>query len=248
MNPASIKIYKTPALVAEALAADLLQVAFEYRKNNRVFHIALSGGNTPSLLFQILATRYKDSMPWNLIYFYWTDERCVPPDDPESNYGMANSLLFSKLNFPAHQVQRIHGENPAVEECKRYSGILLNQLDQVNSKPIFDMVLLGLGEDGHTASIFPNQMELVYSNNICETARHPSSGQARISLTGTTINNARRIAFLVTGKNKARVVKEVARERKQFYPSSHIAPVNGELSWYLDEEAASFGYRGKLGS
>jgi 6-phosphogluconolactonase len=245
MNPASIKIYKNPVLVAEALAADLLHLILEYEKGSRIFRIALSGGNTPGLLFQTLAARYKDSMPWNLMHFYWTDERCVPPNDPESNYGMANSLLFSKLNLPANHIHRIQGEFPAVEECKRYSGILRDQLEEVNSKPSFDMVLLGIGDDGHTASIFPNQMELVYSDSICETARHPSSGQIRISLTGTTINNARRIVFLVTGKSKARIVKEVAREQKQFYPSSHIAPVNGELSWYLDEEAASYGYRGR---
>lgn len=152
------------------------------------------------------------------------DERCVPPDDEESNYGMTKKYLLNKINIPLINVHRIFGEKDPAEEAKRYSEIVKLNLEVKNSLPELDLILLGVGEDGHTASIFPDQMELLNSNEIYAAAKHPGSGQARITLTGKIINNADRIYFLVAGKSKAEVVNKILNRKGDYlkYPAAHI--------------------------
>ncbi|MEQ9424691.1 MAG: 6-phosphogluconolactonase [Cyclobacteriaceae bacterium] len=207
--------------------------------NKPNFSIALSGGSTPKLLFDILAADFKETINWPNIRFFWGDERCVPPDHSESNYGVANERLFKQIAWKL-AVHRIEGENDPEVEARNYSKLIISKLNLVNDLPEFDLVILGLGEDGHTASIFPNQMSLLESDKICEVATHPQSGQKRITLTGKVINNAETVAFLVTGKSKAERVHEITKqtERAQSYPAAHIRP-KGDLLWYMDEAAAA---------
>jgi len=205
------------------------------------FDIALSGGSTPKNIFEYLAVHHKNTIQWNKVKFYWGDERCVPPSDSESNYKMAYDSILHKLQIPTSNIFRIKGENNPKLEADIYSSVVLNQLNSVNNYPRFDLIMLGLGEDGHTASIFPNQISLLNSDKIYSTALHPGSGQTRITITGRVINNASSVVFIAVGKNKSKVVGEIINQKGNYkdYPASFINPLDGELYWVIDEEAAS---------
>ena len=177
------------------------------------FHIALSGGSTPKSIFEYLAARHYKTIDWQKVNFYWGDERCVPPTDSESNYRMAYDSLLGKLQIPATNIFRIKGENDPQFEADNYSSEILNHLKIENNFPRFDLIMLGLGEDGHTASIFPNQKSLLISDKIYATAVNPVTEQIRITLTGKVINNSVSIVFIATGRNKAKVVDEIINRK-----------------------------------
>jgi 6-phosphogluconolactonase len=177
---------------------------------------------------------------WSQVHFYWGDERCVPPTDAESNYGMTAELLLSKIEIPGENIHRIQGENDPEQEARRYGELLVKELQTYNGVPQFDLVILGMGDDGHTASIFPYQMHLWESAKNCEVAKHPGSGQKRITITGSVINTASVVAFLVTGAGKAPKVREIIQKEGDYkaYPASLVEPESGELYWFLDKDAA----------
>ncbi len=227
-------------MLYKAMAAEFKKICDEVISKKGKINIAISGGNTPKLLFEVLAENYKNKIDWMNVNFYWVDERCVPPADPESNFGMTHKNLFSKVKIPEDNVYRILGENDPKDEAVRYSEVLKNNLEIKNNFPEFDLMLLGIGDDGHTASIFPDQMKLLNSQDVCAVATHPSSGQKRITLTGRVINNSKRVYFLVTGKSKSEVVKDILEKKNDYlkYPAAHIKPTDGDLNWYLDKEAA----------
>lgn len=229
-----IHISKSPEELANLFAERLLLWIDEHTQS--IYHIALSGGNTPSILFKLLADKYLFLIPWQKIHFWWGDERMVPPDNPESNYKIANDLLISKIAIPDHHVHRIKGEADPIEEVKRYGAEIRSMLPMRNQKPVFDLILLGLGEDGHTASIFPGQEHLFDTDEFTELSMHPITSQLRITLTGKVLNSAWKIAFLVTGKAKAKVLGTILHHHKgaELYPAAHIHP-KGELHWFIDQ-------------
>lgn len=229
-----INIYRDKHELAIAFCEELLKL----RKNQEQFNIALSGGSTPKIIFEELSKNYKDKFDWNEIHFYWGDERCVPPDDTESNYGMTKKYLLDHINIPRENIHRIKGENDPVIEAERYSDEIKILVNSKNGLPNFDLVMLGLGEDGHTASIFPDQMNLLHSEKICEVATHPSTGQKRITLTGKVINNSRAVTFLVTGERKSETLNKVLKEKDESLPATYIQPFNGSLKYFVDESAA----------
>jgi len=237
-----VKIFDTPEKLAESFAkefSDRLKV--DSRKKDKI-NVALSGGSTPKLFFQILADKYKDKINWRKINLFWADERCEPPENPESNYGMTKDFLLDYIPIPAKNIHRVRGEDEPEKEAIRYSREISDNVNFKNEFPQFDIILLGIGEDGHTASIFPNQIQLMESPKICGVSVHPASGQKRITLTGRVINNASYIAFLVTGKGKAKVVSQNLNSSVESnnYPVAKIAPVDGILEWYLDKDAAGY--------
>jgi len=238
-NITEVKIYKNPNKVYNAIAKSILKLTQE--SNQKIFDIALSGGNSPKGLFKKMSKKYHDQVPWERIHFWWGDERCVAPDSDQSNYKMAVDYLFSRIEIPKNNIHRIHGEEDPETEVKRYSKELTNKLNSRGKNPVFDLIILGLGEDGHTASIFPDQLELFEYPEICAVAQHPLTGQKRITLTGSVLNNANRIFFLITGANKAMRVSEIMNDNEaaKLLPAYYIAPKNGELIWFLDEEAAA---------
>ncbi|WP_421976290.1 6-phosphogluconolactonase [Roseivirga seohaensis] len=231
-----IKTFKNPEVTAKAFADYLCEIQQEVNRLN----IALSGGSTPKLLFEILVNKYSDKIEWPKFHFYWGDERCVPPTSGESNYGMTHEYLFQHLDIPEENIHRVFGECDPNEEAVRYGKLISENLPPINGLPQFDLIILGLGEDGHTASIFPHQMELITSRKVCEVAKHPTSGQKRITLTGSVINNAKEVCFLVIGNAKAEKVNEILNITGdyQLYPASYIKPTHGELVWFLDKAAS----------
>jgi 6-phosphogluconolactonase len=233
-------VFKDSNEVASAFAEFILKLSNEKQGN---ISIALSGGSTPKILFALLAKSYATSIDWSRVHLFWGDERCVAPTHDDSNYKMTNEQLISKINIPAENIHRILGENDPAEEAQRYAEEIKNIIPTEDGYPRFDLVMLGMGDDGHTLSIFPHQMELLKSTKVCEVATHPTSGQKRVTLTSVVANNATAIAFLVTGKNKAEKVFEIIKKQKDWalYPSSYILPSTAKstLYWYLDEDAAA---------
>jgi 6-phosphogluconolactonase len=233
-----LHIFRNPEELANKFADQLMNWIENHSGDE--FHLAVSGGKTPDLLFSELAAKYNDSELWRKVHFWWVDERMVSPENPESNFGVANCLLFSKISIPEENIHRIKGENEPKSEALAYADEIRGKIPIREGWPVFDLILLGMGDDGHTASIFPDQMELLSSNQICEVATHPSSGQKRITLTGRSINRAEKVCFLVPGANKAERMEEIwgKKENANLLPAAHILPVVGELSWYVDEAAA----------
>lgn len=225
---------------AEQVAEDFAQYFADWVEKKPLVTVALSGGSTPKVLFRLWAERYRGRIDWTKIHFFWGDERCVPPDDEESNFKMANGLFLSRVDIPEGNIHRIRGEEEPEAEAKRYAKEITQFVPSRNGLPAFDMILLGMGDDGHTASIFPHQMELLTAEALCAVATHPESGQKRATLTGKVINNAKEVVFLVTGKGKAEKLEEIieAKDGSGKYPAAHIEPTHGELHWFVDEAAA----------
>lgn len=235
----SVKIFATPYELAEKFADELVRMITESARKKKFFSVALSGGSTTELLFSLLGDHFSKSVPWEFVHFFWGDERCVSPDNPESNYGMTRRKLLEKINIPSSNIHRIRGEDDPEKEASRYSEEISDYTGKRNGLPLFNLVILGLGEDGHTASIFPENKELLNSDKICEVAVHPLTLQKRITLTGRVINNADSVNFLVTGAKKADIVEKIIKKNPIAlnFPASFIVPVYGELRWLIDKEA-----------
>ncbi len=239
MKNTTIKIFSSIEELSND-AAEYLLNKINRKKPGSSFSIAISGGSTPKKIFQHIVQYYSTSINWDTIKIFFGDERCVPPDDYESNFKMANDNLFEPENINSENIYRIKGEDDPEIGAKRYSEVLKNNILLKNGVPQFDLIMLGLGEDGHTASIFPNQIDIFHSNNFCEVALHPESGQKRITLTGTVINNAKVVVFIVTGSKKSKIVADIlsSKKVKSVYPASLVNPSNGKLVWMLDKDAA----------
>jgi 6-phosphogluconolactonase len=232
----SFKKYDTPEDVAAGFTEYLHALLQKSNKNQ--FHIALSGGSTPKTVFNYIVNHYKTKIQWSKVHLWWGDERMVPSNNSESNYKMTKDNLLSFIDIPEKNIHRIHGEAEPVDEAIRYSTEIKEHITIKNGLPSFDLIILGMGEDGHTASIFPHQMELLNSTNTCEIAQHPVSKQKRITLTGRIINNAEIVALLITGENKSEKIATIFTnsENAALYPASHIKP-SGTLCWFLDKSA-----------
>lgn len=234
-------IYPDVDSLIAAFICDVERFLDEVGELERPAHLALSGGSTPLAIFSRLA-EVTDKKAWKEVRLYWVDERMVPPDDEQSNFGNAWKTLIAPLDLAREQVQRIRGEEDPEKEAKRYGELLKERLPLQNGLPVFDWIWLGLGEDGHTASIFPHQIELWNAPEPCVVATHPVTGQKRVSITGTIINSARRVTMLVTGKNKSPVVNAIVMKEGHYldYPAFYINPGSGYLEWFMDQDATSW--------
>lgn len=227
-------IYSTAAETARALIRHILhQMEAEPKK---IFHIAFSGGSTPSLMFDLWADEFAGVTPWLRMRIYWVDERCVPSEDSESNYGTMRRLLLDKISIPDEYINPIDGANsPEIEE-KRYSCIVRCNVPIWHGFPAFDIVLLGAGDDGHTSSIFPGQEYLLSSFHPYEVSVNPYNGQKRIAMTGCLIFNARLLIFLITGKSKAAVVRDILQSGDTG-PAAYVAHHARNVEVFFDEPA-----------
>jgi 6-phosphogluconolactonase len=236
----NVHIYKTFESLSILLAEKVLNLIEDNINNGKDFNIAVSGGKTPIKLFQNISRSYTDKGMWNHVNFYWVDERCVSPEHPDSNFRLVYDTLLRHLSIPDRNIQRIRGEDNPVSEAKRYSGIIRRNVPFKYSWPLFSLVILGMGPDGHTASIFPGQLELFSSDSICKNIFHPETRQQRITLTGNVINNASHVYIMVTGNDKAAILARLFDQTQDNnkYPIHHIRPTNGIVEWFIDEEAA----------
>jgi len=235
-----LKVFSKIEEMAEAFFLLFEQELSCAQSENRTCNIALSGGNTPLLIFEFLARKQRTWINLHFLHIYWSDERCVAPDSKDSNYGNIWKSIIRYIDIPEENIHRIRGEDDPLLESKRYSDTLRNHIPIENGFPRFDLMLLGIGEDGHTASIFPNAMEMLNSDNSCYVAIHPQTKQNRITLSLRLINNSKKILFMVTGKSKSDVIHAIAKNKKEVvnYPAAYVKPKNGELFWYLDSEAS----------
>ncbi|MCA9463088.1 MAG: 6-phosphogluconolactonase [Nitrospira sp.] len=207
------------------------------------FSIALSGGSTPRGLFRLLAAEpYRSRCHWPSFRVFWGDERCVPPDHPESNYRMAKESLLDRVPILPQQVFRIEGERKAEEAALHYERILREQLACGDRAwPRFDLILLGMGADGHTASLFPGTAALRETERAVVANWVEKLHSHRITLTPEVLNSAKDVVFLVSGQDKAAAVHAVLEgpAQPQIYPSQLVKPSFGQLTWILDQSAAS---------
>jgi len=235
-----LKILSTPGDLAGAAAKHFLAQSIEAVARKGLFTVALSGGSTPKGLYQLLADAnepFREQVPWASTQFFWSDERHVPPDHPDSNYRMANEVMLSRVPVPSDNVHRMRGENPnAAEAAEAYEETLLELTG--GNPPQLDLILLGLGTDGHTASIFPNSEVLRETKRLVAAPWVEKLKTCRITMTLPLLNNGASVMFLVSGSEKAEIVKEVL-QGPQLYPAQAIRPTNGKLLWMLDKDAAS---------
>jgi 6-phosphogluconolactonase len=205
---------------------------------DRTFHVALSGGSTPKKLFDVLVERGRGALPWERIELWWGDERCVPPEDPDSNFGMTKQHLIDPLKLDPAKIHRLEGERPPIQAAADYERALVAAL---GAPPIFDLVWLGMGPDGHTASLFPHSAGVRDKTSyvIANAVDSPlTKGPAtRLTITLSVIDAARHVRFLVGGADKADTLAHVARGPSELYPSSLVAAA--DTVWLIDRAAGA---------
>ncbi|MFZ0481552.1 MAG: 6-phosphogluconolactonase [Terriglobales bacterium] len=236
----TIEILPTAADLFHAAAEEFVRVGRQEIAARGRFAVALAGGSTPRSLYSLLASSYAD-FPWARTYFFFGDERHVPPTDRDSNYRMANESLLSKVAIPAENVFRVKAEAPDPAAAAAQYEIQLKKFFELepNEFPRFDLILLGMGPDGHTASLFPDSEGLKERNKLVIANWVEKFKTHRISFTFPVLNNAAEVMFLVSGPDKADMVHRVLDgESDPPYPSQEIRPTNGAVLWILDESAA----------
>lgn len=236
----NIRIYENDEEVARAAASCFVDIALSSISDLGRFSVVLAGGSTPRRTYQLLASEeYRNRIEWPKVHIFFGDERCVPPTDATSNYRMANEAMISLLPIPTQNIHRMSGEGDAVANASLYQSDLQTFFDDA-PWPRFDLVLLGMGDDGHTASLFPGTRALnereawVVANWVEKLNAH------RITLTFPAINYAANVLFLVTGAGKSKTLLQVLRGARnpQMLPAQLIQPSHGSLLWLVDEAAA----------
>jgi 6-phosphogluconolactonase len=242
-SPPDIRKLTTPQELFEAAAEEVVRAANQAVAQRGRFTLALSGGSTPKNLYTLLATNARTSLPWDRTYFFWSDERHVPPSDPESNYRMAEEAMLSKVPVAASNVFRVPTENPdAAAAAEAYEQTLRKFFTvEAGQLPRFDLILLGMGPDGHTASLFPETAALRERSRLVVANWVEKLKTSRITFTLPLLNAARCVAFLVSGTDKASVLHEVLEGNApgEQYPAKLVRPADGKLIWFLDRAAAS---------
>jgi 6-phosphogluconolactonase len=234
-------IYADTNELADSFAKLFKKRCDELFKNKENIFIALSGGSTPNLYLGKLADpQFSGEINWHRIHFFFVDERMVDPLDPGSNYRSIKELFFDKIPIPEENIHRIKGEIVPQLEVRRYGNEIVNNVGKKqNSLPEFDWILLGMGSDGHTASIFPNVELKEEYQKIAAISKKPETGQIRVTITEDIINNADFVTFIIAGKDKAKTVSDVLSGNPENYPAGRIHPSRGILEFLLDQEAAS---------
>lgn len=240
---AEIRVLTTPQELFAAAAEEIVRLADQAVSQHGRFTIALSGGSTPRNLYNLLATNARTTLPWEKMFFFWGDERHVPPTDRESNYRMANEAMLSKVPVPAGNVFRFAGENPDADAAAQAYEKTLRKFFQLapDAVPQFDLILLGMGPDGHTASLFPGTPALQEKTRLAVASWVEKMKTNRLTLTYPVLNAAHCVAFLVSGTEKAAVLQSVIEDNVsgEQYPAKLVHPSHGKLIWFLDRAAAS---------
>jgi 6-phosphogluconolactonase len=239
-----LQIFENSNLLAEAAARAFTIGAADAVASHGRFVAALSGGSTPKALFSLLASpSFRTKIDWQTVHLFWGDERLVPADNAGSNYYHAQDLLLSQVPIPPNQVHRVLGELPAKQAAEDYAAQLRESAAFGHAWPRFDLALMGLGADGHTASLFPGSSAVTEREEpvMAVTADYEDRPTRRVTLTPPVFNDARQILFLVAGEEKATALSAVLRGPQDIlkWPAQSIHPVSGTLTWFADRAAAS---------
>ena len=240
MNP-TLRIFKDSESLSRAAAEIMIEAARQAIAKRGRFLVALSGGNTPMSLYRLLAQEpTRSQMDWSHIHVFWGDERCVPPDDPENSYGQAKQVFLDQVHIPAENVHRVAADLEPAAATQDYACILSGFAEGGQPFPRFDFALMGMGEDGHTASLFPGSPVIETEPVIAVTAHYQDRPANRVTLTPLVFNAARLVVFLVTGGDKAEILPQVLNgpSLPEQYPAQRIRPSDGQLIWLVDEAAA----------
>lgn len=227
-----LEVYADRAALIEAAAQRIIHIGQSAIAARGQFAWALSGGSTPQPVFELLASRFAHALDWRRVQFYWSDERCVPPDHPESNYGMARAALLDALAIDDAQVHRMRGEDDPEQAAAAYEAELRAYRDGG-----LDLVQLGMGADGHTASLFPGTAALNESERWVVRNLSPKNTE-RLTFTFPAINAAAVVLFIVAGADKAARVQEALHGTHQTLPVQRVRPTHGRSEWLLDAQAA----------
>jgi len=236
-----IRVFKDLNKLSQYAANSFIETANQSIAKQGRFLVALSGGNTPMQLYKLLGDSFHDKVDWTHVHFFWGDERCVPVDDAGNSYGQAKKVLFDKINVPDENIHRVLSELEPDSASKEYARTLKVFSEPPLAWPRFDLVLLGMGEDGHTASLFPNSPVNVDSPTLAVTANYQDRPANRVTLTEKVLNSSRNVMFLVSGKSKAAALSKVFSDNYMpiELPVQRIVPEDGSLTWLIDEEAGS---------
>ena len=238
---AKIRIFKSIEELSHDAANLFVKQAATAITDRGCFLVALNGGGTPNRLFQLFATDYREKVNWSKVHVFWGDERCVPPQADGSSYGQAKEAFLGQVSIPDENIHRIKGELDPADASKDYALVLKDFASPPLDFPRFDLVYLGMGEDGHNASLFPGSPVDVTEPTLPVTAHYQDRPANRVTLSQLVFNQARVVAFMATGEKKAATLAEVLSDRynPELYPSQRIEPKDGKLIWLVDEDAAS---------
>jgi 6-phosphogluconolactonase len=242
MNPRpNVFVFDTPEQLAQAAAKRFVDYSNASIGDHKFFAVALAGGSTPRRAYELLAgEESKSRIDWSRVHLFFGDERMVAPDSADSNYHMVNDALISRVAIPAKNVHRINGETAPAKSAEAYEAEL-RSFFAPSDWPRFDLILLGMGDDGHTASLFPGSAALQERSSWVVATQHPQTGQDRVTLTQPALNHASRLMFMVTGTGKAATLARVLRDgaANDELPARIIRPVNGIVEWLVDRAAAA---------
>jgi len=232
-----IKTFKDSQELSASASKSFIELAKKTIAERGRFLVSLSGGGTPMKLYEQLAN---EKLDWHHVHFFWGDERCVPLDDPGNTYGQTKKILFDKIGMT--NIHRVASDLEPAAAAQAYAHTLSGFADAPFDFPRFDLVLLGMGDDGHTASLFPGSPVSVDSPTVAVTAHYQDRPANRVSLTPLVFNQARNIWFLVTGAGKAETLRRVIKGERnlELIPAQRIQPVHGNLIWMIDEAAGRF--------
>jgi 6-phosphogluconolactonase len=236
-----VEVLSDQETLSRAAAQRFADVSVESITSKGTFTVALSGGSTPRSLYLLLGSdHYIRAIDWQHVRVFWADERCVPRDHEGSNFKLAFDTFLSKVPIPDENVHRIRGEESPDHGAKEYEAALCEFFGE-SVLPAFDLILLGLGEDGHTASLFPGSPALAEQEHLAVAVPRQSPELDRITLTLPVLNNALRIIFLVSGSAKAHIIQKILEnsEVKGKYPAGLVRPARGRLTWLADKAAAA---------
>jgi len=240
MKP-DIRIFRSLSDISRSAATIFVEQSIRAIQERDQFLVALNGGSTPAGTFQLLAAGFREKVDWDHVHVFWGDERSVPASDPESSYGQARNLLLRHVPIPEPNIHRIEGELSPAEAARDYAMVLQKLASPPLAWPRFDLVFLGMGEDGHTASLFPGSPVDVPGPVLPVTGHYQDRPAQRVTLTPPVFNSARRVVFMAAGEKKAVTLAEVLSDRynPELYPAQRIDPREGKLIWLVDEDAAS---------
>lgn len=237
-----VHVYPNPTTVARAAARQFVEWAWQFIAREGTFSVALSGGHTPREFYQVLASKeYRTQVDWAKVHCFWGDERVVPPDHPESNYGMARRELLLRVPIPGANVHRIEAERPNLGRAAQDYEEVLRRCLQLDSRgfPRFHLILLGLGAEGHTASLFPGARNWRETSRWVSTPMVPKLGSRRMTLTLPVLNAAHRVMFLVVGAEKAGTLHKVLEAKSEPpLPAQLVTVPQGQRLFLVDEAAA----------